>query len=472
MIRLVIALLLAGAVASSAQPPARRVVILKIDGLNADLLYCNMRDKDPSTGKPRLPWLAQIFGENGTVFENFYVRGISLSAPSWSMLDTGRHTVIRGNVEYDRYTGEVYDYLNVFPFYLGYARGRDVDMPGVEVLDTAGIPLLIDGFDYSHSFQSSQLFQRGVHWQLLEHALGRFSKTGLLPLFAHAGAPSLEQDLEQQTEYELDQALQKSGVLYLDFFVPGVDHEAHATNDPAALYQVLQRIDTLAGRIWNAIQNSPAAGNTIFAVVSDHGMNNVPGILSQTFSLPDLFNSAAGGAHHVVTDRQELSDYKLRGLNPLVHRVITPSGSSFYLAGQASKYPTAWLDIDGNERAAVHLRNSDLNKIHILLLELAKPDLPSSVRRAAAAYLRETIDCHRAAWTQTASELEQEMAALKQLIEERTKIGKQQPKKWTPEQTAPVTKKKLTGSQISCKLGNRNTRFIAFMQLTCTLYSL
>jgi hypothetical protein len=26
--------------------------------------------------------------------------------------DSGRHTVIRGNVEYDRYTGEVYDYLN------------------------------------------------------------------------------------------------------------------------------------------------------------------------------------------------------------------------------------------------------------------------------------------------------------------------------------------------------------------------
>ena len=436
MIRLVLALLLAGAVASSAQPPARRVVILKIDGLNADLLYRNMRDKDPATGKPRLPWLSHIFAENGTVFENFYVRGISLSAPSWSILDTGRHTVIRGNVEYDRYTGEVYDYLNVFPFYLGYARGREVDMPGVEVLDAAGIPLLIDGFGYSDSFQSSQLFQRGVHWQLLEHALGLFPKTGLLPLLVHAGARSLEQDLEQQTESELDQALQEPGVLYLDFFVPSVDHEAHATNDAGVLYQVLQRIDTLAGRIWNAIQNSPAAGNTIFAVVSDHGMNNVPGILSETFSLPDLFNSAAGGAHHVVTDREQLSDYKLRGLNPLVHRVVTPSPSSLYLAGQPSQYPTAWLDIDGNERAAVHLRNSDLNKIHILLLELAKPDLPTNLRRPTATYLRETIDCHRAAWTQTANELEEEMAALKPLIEERTKIVKQESKKWAHAQIA------------------------------------
>ncbi len=46
------------------------------------------------------------------------------------MLDTGHHTVIRGNVEYDRFTGEVYDYLNFFPLYIGYARQRQIDMPG------------------------------------------------------------------------------------------------------------------------------------------------------------------------------------------------------------------------------------------------------------------------------------------------------------------------------------------------------
>jgi hypothetical protein len=35
-------------------------------------------------------------------------------------------------------------------------------MPGVEVLDAAGIPLLIDAFSYTHRFQSPQPFQRGV----------------------------------------------------------------------------------------------------------------------------------------------------------------------------------------------------------------------------------------------------------------------------------------------------------------------
>lgn len=127
MIRVLAVILLACALAYGAESPARRVVILKIDGLNADLLYRNMQEEDPTTGRPRLPWFAHIFCKNGTVFENFYTRGISLSAPSWSMLDTGQHTVIRGNAEYDRYTGEVYDYLNFFPFYLGYALGREAD---------------------------------------------------------------------------------------------------------------------------------------------------------------------------------------------------------------------------------------------------------------------------------------------------------------------------------------------------------
>src|ERR1700756_5914396 len=132
MIRALTLLFLVAALACNAQQAPRRVVILQIDGLNADLLYRNMREKDLATGKPRLPWFAHIFADNGTVFHNFYTRGISLSAPSWSMLNTGQHTVIRGNVEYDRYTGEVYDYLNFFPFYLGSPAGAQSTSPGLE----------------------------------------------------------------------------------------------------------------------------------------------------------------------------------------------------------------------------------------------------------------------------------------------------------------------------------------------------
>jgi hypothetical protein len=416
---------------------ARRVVILKVDGLNADLLYDTMRQINPATGKSELPWLTHIFSEGGLIFENFYTRGISLSAPSWSMLDTGRHAIIRGNVEYDRYTGYVYDYLNFFPFYIGYARQREVDMPAVEVLDRAGIPLMIDSFGHAETYQSFQLFQRGVRWKTLENVLkARFSSASLLSLIEGGGATPLDDLWAFETERELNAKLQDPAVLYLDFYTGEIDHEGHATSQSAALQNALKRLDGLAGRLWTAIQASALAQQTVFTVVSDHGMNNVPGIFSQAFSLPDLLNSPQGGAHHVITNRHPLSDYKLKGLNPLVQRVVTPSTASFYLDGESSRYPTAWLDLDGNERASVHLRNSDLNKIHILLLQLARPELPGDIRRAAAAYLMQTIDRHRPEWGTTSAELQEELRALKDRIEARRQLIAKQPKRWSSAQKA------------------------------------
>jgi len=179
-----------------------RVVILKIDGLNADLLEQTMQETNPATGKPRLPWFDEIFNRHGTIFENFFTRGISLSAPSWSLLDTGHHLVIKGNAEYDRYTGRVYDYLNFFPFYLGNARSRVTDMPSVQVLDEAGIPLLIDAFPYGDSYQSFQLFQRGVRWKTLQQGLKQgFSKRALLSLLEDPqGGLGLAGGLAMETE--------------------------------------------------------------------------------------------------------------------------------------------------------------------------------------------------------------------------------------------------------------------------------
>jgi hypothetical protein len=393
------------------QPSApRRIFLLEVDGLNQDLLEGAMKRVDPATGKSQLPWLSYIFAENGTIFENFYTRGISLSAPSWSLLLTGQHSVIRGNVEYDRYTGQVYDYLNFFPFYLGYARQKRVDMPGVEVLDRAGIPLLMDRFPEAEVSQSFQLFQRGVRWATLKDALRRrFSAESIVSMVESGDAPSYDSVLAKATEAELTRGLKNPEIFYLDFFTGDLDHEAHATSDPKALLSVLRGIDALAGRLWHAIQQSSLPGETLFVLVSDHGMNNTPGVISQTFSLPDLFNSPAGGSQHVVTNRHQMSDFKLKGLDPMVRRVISPSATSFYLQDQASRYPTVWMDIDGNERAAVHLRNNDLNKLHILLLALARADLDTRTRRAAAIDVREIIERHRAAWTKTVADMTAEL---------------------------------------------------------------
>jgi len=413
----------------------KRLVILKVDGMGQDQLMAALEKRDPSTGKSQLPWIQRIFAEQGTIYENFYTRGISLSAPSWSMLDTGHHSVIRGNVEYDRFTGEVYDYLNFFPLYVGYARQRQADMPGVAVLDRAGIPLLIDRYKYPEVFQSFQLFQRGLSWVSLGNVLKRRFSSNAIVSMLEGATPSYNSLLEQQTHADLEEKLKDPKVLYLDLYLSKVDHEGHATNQPAAMLKALRSVDELAGQLWTAIQKSPLASETLFVLVSDHGMNNVPGIISQTYSLIDLLNSAAGGAHHVVTNREQLSDFKIKSLYPLLHRVVNPSDASFYLNGESAQYPTAWLDIDGNERAALHLRNSDLNKIHILLKQLARSELKPDLRRAAAHSLGSLIDSHRTEWAATASQLDEELSALKSLIEERKPIVDKLPHSWSKERT-------------------------------------
>src|SRR5262249_55616785 len=136
----------------------KRVVILRVDGLPERLVerYAAETAAGGRQGRSRLPWISHVFGQNGVWLENFYVRGISLSAPSWSMLDTGRHLEIHGNAEYDRYTLHVFDYLNFFPFYLDYSLKRRADMPGVELLDEQGAPLLIDRFPYDQRYEAFQ----------------------------------------------------------------------------------------------------------------------------------------------------------------------------------------------------------------------------------------------------------------------------------------------------------------------------
>jgi hypothetical protein len=161
----------------------KRIVILKLDGVPENVLERELSRVDPITRKSSLPWIDRVFAQGGTRVDNFYVRAISLSTPSWSLLDTGQHLQIHGNAEFDRYTGHVYDYMNFFPFYVGYARLRKVDMPGVEVLDEQKIPLLIDHFPYTSQYQSFQLYQRGVRWKTLQDALPHHFSRSLRELF-------------------------------------------------------------------------------------------------------------------------------------------------------------------------------------------------------------------------------------------------------------------------------------------------
>ena len=413
----------------------KRVVIIKLDGVPENVLERELDRVDPLTHKSTLPWMDRVFAQGGTRVDNFYVRAISLSTPSWSLLDTGQHLQIHGNAEFDRYTGHVYDYMNFFPFYVGYARLRKVDMPGVEVLDEQKIPLLIDRFPYPAVYQSFQLYQRGVRWETLKEALPKRFSRGLRELLDEWTIGfDLGNSVEEQTERELIAKLSDPSIQYLDYFTGSFDHTAHAASDPMAQRLALQRIDALIGRVWTAIQASALASQTVLVAVSDHGMNTQPGVYSQGYNLLNFFNSRAGGAHHVVTNRHPLDEFKLSGLNPFVSEVVTPSDESLYLKGEANDYPTVLLDPDGNERASVYLRNSAFNMLHILFQEINRSGTSAPIRQAAIAAFLHVVDQHRADWQLTLQQLSEELDAVRRLMAQQRTQVESEPKKWTQEQ--------------------------------------
>ncbi|PYT04103.1 MAG: hypothetical protein DMF65_02815, partial [Acidobacteria bacterium] len=412
---------------------AKRVVVLKVDGLPDDIVERFVRERDPRTGKSLLPWFDYIFYERGTRVTNFYVRGMSLSGPSWSLLDTGQHLQIKGNVEFDRYTLHSYDYLNFIPFWVANIGGVRVDMPGAELLDEVAVPLLFDSYPYDERYISFQLYQRGARWTTLERGLKNyFTEPGPRELFDEwqlgIGGRGL---INGQQERELIAKLQDPKVRYLDYYTTDFDHAAHHNRDRATQLAALQELDALLGRIWMAIQQTPQADSTALVVVSDHGTNSVESVYSQGYNLVKLLGSAEGGGHHVVTKRRLLAAYSLKGIYPLVPLIYTTTEDSYYLKGQSTSYPTALVDFDGNERASIQLRESDLNLIHILLLQLKRDDLPDDVRRAATDALFANVERHRALWQRTLAELNEEIGALHRLIEKQRALVEAQPKKWT-----------------------------------------
>src|SRR4030095_12193054 len=152
---------LACATAARAMPAAERVVIIKADGLPFGVFDSFVQKRDPYTGKSVLPWIEHVFYRNGSRLANFYSRGLSLSAQSWAMLDTGQHSIIKGNLEFDRLTLDTYDYLNMFTFLLKNS-GRNSPTPGMEVLDEQEIPVLFDAYEPNEVSLGTQIYIRSL----------------------------------------------------------------------------------------------------------------------------------------------------------------------------------------------------------------------------------------------------------------------------------------------------------------------
>lgn len=414
-----------------------RLVVIKLDGVPYDTVDRFVQERDPHTGKSELPWIDHVFYERGTRLSNFYVRGLSLSASSWSLLDTGQHLQIKGNVEFDRYTLQAYDYLNFLPYIIRGASGTQVDMRGVEVLDSIGVPLLADAYPHQERYLGFSIYQRGVRFVTFQHALANRFKRAPKELFDEwTMGLELRNMIADEIVRELITCLNDPQVHYLDLVLQDFDHLAHHNGDRATQLQVLKQLDGVVGQVWTAIQKSPGAEATALVLVSDHGINSDEQVYSQGFNLVKLLGSPAGGGHHVVTKRRLLLDYAIKAYDPFYSRITTSSSDSYYLKGESANYPTAMLDFDGNERASLHLRDGDLNVLHIILQQLKRKDLAAPVRQALSAAFFSTLDDRRLAWQRNLDQLSEELGALRRAIVKQNQLWNQQPKTFTREDTA------------------------------------
>jgi len=417
----IMALLASGVVAQG----VKRVVVMKIDGLPGYHLDSVVKRRDAATGRSILPWIEEVFYKNGTRVPNFYTRGPSLSGPSWGQLDTGQHSQIKGNVEFDRFTLQTYDYLNFIPYYLDYGRNKKVDMPATEVMDQLKIPLLCDAFAAEKRYTSQQLFQRGYDWAVLASGFVNMipRSTGDLIDEWTLGFNFRRITVDQTLRDIEGKLVKRDDIDYYDYYDTAFDHMSHRNNDAESRLIPLRELDRTIGRIWSAIQASNRAEETALVLVSDHGFNSDERVYSQGFNIVRLLGSRDGGAHHVITKRRLLRDYSVKGFYPIVSLIRTASHESYYLKGQNSSYPTAIVDFDGNERASFHLRESDFNILHILMQELRRgsPD-NQSVSSAAADAVQLVIDKNRVRWQTVVNELTDELDAVNGWIASQEKI--------------------------------------------------
>src|SRR5690242_15728981 len=413
----------------------KRLVVIKCDGLPYEVVDRFVKQRDTQSGKSLLPWIDYIFYQRGARLSNFYVRGMSLSAPSWSLLETGQHLQIKGNVEFDRYALHSYDYLNFFPLYLAGVNGSRIDMRAVEVLDSLELPLFSDAYPHNERYTTYSIFLRNPRYSTLQRGLqGHFSRSPKELFDEWTMGIELRGAITDQLIKELIAKLAEPKVRYLDLMMENFDHAAHHNNDVQTHLAVLKEMDAVIGEIWTAIQKSPLADETSMVLISDHGVNTDPKVYSQGYNLVKLLGSRAGGGHHVITKRRLMLDYAIKGINPLVPLITTTTQDTYYLKGQSTEYPTAMLDFDGNERASVHLRDSDLNLLHILLQQMQRRDISEDLRKAATDAFFNTIERRRRDWQRDLDQLKTELSALNVAIEQQRKLWEAQPKKFTKEQ--------------------------------------
>ena len=392
-----------------------RLVLIKVDGLPPDLLAAlsvpeqedywqrlhyapdlrrALRFYQEETGRSIvLPNIRHYFFEDGVYVENVFSETLTLSPCSWALIDTGQPSVIKGHATFSRDTCHLRYHLDGVRDTLDAIRRGDSRTAALWNLDQIGMSLMSDGFDPDRVWSGPQIYRRTGNKALLLESGKQWlhnNETGV-PGIARSHLSRLVTGIDY-TEF----AQEMSGIMtarkilqkdllgqerydYLSPILTLIDHQQHVDPHPANLIHWSVKLDREVGRIFEAVERSSRKSKTIVAMVSDHGSEIQPGRTAFSFPITRAFRRPLFGGHTVKTLLAENAwnaiSVPVLGLDypRLYESPDSPYGES---AGGEKGYPTCFIDNFGNGRAAVNLRNDDLNRLHLILLEIkrSKPD--------------------------------------------------------------------------------------------------
>ncbi len=392
--------------------PARpRLVLIKVDGLPPDLLAAlsvperedywhrlryapdlrqALRFYQEETGRSTvLPNIRHYFFEGGVYVENMYSETLTLSPCSWALIDTGQPSVIKGHGTFSRDTCYMRYHLDGIRDTLDAVRRGDSKTAALWSLDQIGVSLMLDGFDPNRVWSGPQIYRRTGNKALLLESGKRWlhNNEDDVPGVARSHLSRLVTGVDY-TEFvqELSAFMTVRRILqrdvlgeerydYLSPLFTLIDHQQHVDPHPANLIHWSVKLDREVGRIFEAVQRSSRKSETIVAIVSDHGSEIQPGKTAFSFPITTAFRQPLFGAHTVKTLLAESAwsavTVPVLGLDyPRVYESPnSPYGES---AGGEAGYITCYIDNFGNGRAAVNLRNDDLNRLHLILLEMKR----------------------------------------------------------------------------------------------------
>ncbi|MGH9803938.1 MAG: alkaline phosphatase family protein [Candidatus Acidiferrales bacterium] len=416
--------------AQESPTPRPRLVQIKVDGLSPLLLDALMDPDDPEklgrlpdpegfrraielfrieTGqRDLLPNLRRYFYDEGVRAGEMYSATMTLSAVAWGVIETGQPSVVKRHMTFNRNNGYLRGHLDGFRDTMEIIVRRSRKTSALWELDQAGVSLFSDAFNPLRRYELPQIFYRlpprdylvgwastyatageslSHPWRVVRGHLKRRVEGMDYPDFSeefhadHIAEKILEPEFNGEERYD-----------YITAFFT-LDHQMHVDPNPENLVHRMARLDRRLGRIFRGVERSRRRDSTLITLISDHGSEFLPGAVNLAFPITRAFRTRYFGGHTVTTVMAEDAGRALSNPIPGIdfprtyESPFSPYGKD---AGGESGYVTAFIDNFGNARAEVHLRNNDLNRLHLLLLARKRP-LDAAEHTRSAELMRATL---------------------------------------------------------------------------------